>query len=166
MPPTIRKTGVFVIAVIAMLTAAVVVLGLPFVAWTPIRFNSKTIYVDIRGGRIRTETYLCWIMLSESVTDSAVTRSLAATGEALPAAEWRTALRFPIGGSISPNFAFGGALIGMLKIEEALRAANHSPSAQRSICEKFLRLLQENQSAHAAREYAEGVWRAALERRG
>jgi len=163
MPRTIRKTGVPVLAVLFIATAVITVLALPFVANTPARLNSKTISVDIRSGRIRTETYFCWVRLSSSVVESEVTRSLAATGEALPAAEWHTDSRFPIGGSVSPHYAFHGTAFGILRIEEALLAANASEAERQLVCRQFLRLLQESQSAYAAREYADAVWRAALE---
>lgn len=156
-----RNTGILASVGIAIFAAAGGLLGLPLVAQTPVRLNSKTISVDVRAGRIRTETFLCWIKLSSSVADAEVTRTLWATNDARPAAEWRTVARFPIGGSVSPLYAFGAATYGLRRIEEALGIANASTAERRRVCEEFLRLLQANWSALEAREYAEGIWKAA-----
>jgi hypothetical protein len=140
-----------IIAVVLVLLV-VVLYVVPYFAPQNWSWNITYISMDITSGRLRHERYLFGIKIGDRVEETRLSRAyrrlIAEPGEP----EWRRVeaeCHY-----VMINYVFQGALTGAQTLTNLLQTGHLSEDAERQAVSTFLALMQKDEDASRAQEYA------------
>jgi hypothetical protein len=151
-----RKIMRWIVGVGACLLIAPFLLSLAgLLPWSPI--NCWHYDVDIHSGRIRYTRYFAFVLVSQRIDESGLSRALHSEDLRNPHPDWRRALTFSPGVRNSPHYIFHSAIAQIRELERVWQAGEFTPAAQRLSAKRVLELWQEAQSDDAAKLYLRAI---------
>ena len=146
-------------------------LGIPFLLVLAIciqnpivpRLNCRERLLDARTGRMRDVRYLVFIKISDHVSDTDFSLLRAREFTAEPKPLWKLEAKFVGGADRSPHYNFHPMFTYQRILAEHLSDGPFNPEARRIIIERYLQLLEDEQT-EVAKDYIVKISYLALER--
>ena len=115
---------------------------------------------DLHSGRIRTQSYICFMRVSERIEDTAFSRAVT-EGAAPPS--WQRVNTFSPGVHYSPHFRYHGAITEIHWIEEIWEIGRFTPEARRLSGTRILQMWESSGGLYDVHNYVENVAKVALD---
>jgi hypothetical protein len=142
------------LAIVALVAPLIFVAVSCLLPWS--EFNCWHEDVDINSGRIRTQTYVCFVCISERIEDTALSRAVLTDHEA-GTPNWKRVNTFSLGGHHSPHYRFHGAITEIRWIEIIWETGRFTPEARQKSGQHILGMWRSS-GLNSASDYRETIW--------